>query len=261
MKSPQLLEQALALEKEAYALRLEQRVDLAFEAYDKAASLYRKLEEHLKAAVCFASAATCWNIHTGEQPLRNAATRNHEAAKEAMLAKNYDYARSLFREAAALYEKEGDFENYSQCFIRWHQADAMRAWEIVTHGLSREGAKYSLKDRALAFLQWFFNGWNSILWGYGERPFRIILAAIAVIFVCAFIYAGTDLVVWSGIRKPIHFFEAIYFSVITFTTVGYGDYVPIGWARLVAMFEVFSGVFLVPLFVVGLTRRYLRIYR
>lgn len=40
-----------------------------------------------------------------------------------------------------------------------------------------------------------------------------------------------------------NFFECLYFSVITFTTVGYGDLTPIGWGRLVAGVEVIGGLF------------------
>ena len=75
-----ILEQAIALEREAYQFRAEQKIQQAFETYDKAATFYRDAGEHLKAALCFASAATCWNIHTGFQPLRNASTRTHLAA-------------------------------------------------------------------------------------------------------------------------------------------------------------------------------------
>ena len=74
------LEQAIALERQAHEFRSQQKIEEAFNLLDKAASLYRQAGEHLKSALCYASAATCWNIHTGWQPLRNAATRNELAA-------------------------------------------------------------------------------------------------------------------------------------------------------------------------------------
>ena len=46
---------------------------------------------------------------------------------------------------------------------------------------------------------------------------------------------------------------------LTFSTVGYGDITPVGLTRLVAMLEVLSAIFIVPLFIVGLSRKYLRI--
>ena len=59
------------------------------------------------------------------------------------------------------------------------------------------------------------------------------------------------------IFKP-NFPQALYFSVITFTTVGYGDITPTGMTKAMAMIEVFCGIFIVPIFIVGLSRKYLR---
>ena len=52
------------------------------------------------------------------------------------------------------------------------------------------------------------------------------------------------------------FFEAMYLSVITFTTTGYGDIVPTGYMRGVACFESISGIILVSCFTVALVRKY-----
>ena len=60
-----------------------------------------------------------------------------------------------------------------------------------------------------------------------------------------------------GVVQP-SWWESFYFSVVTFTTLGYGDYLPIGINRVWAMLESFIGVFIWPLFLVGLTRIYLR---
>ena len=59
-------------------------------------------------------------------------------------------------------------------------------------------------------------------------------------------------------EHKIDLFESLYLSIVTYTTVGYGDYLPMGWTRGVAGIEALSGMFLTPLFLIGLTRRYLR---
>ncbi|MDP7162721.1 MAG: potassium channel family protein [Phycisphaerae bacterium] len=51
----------------------------------------------------------------------------------------------------------------------------------------------------------------------------------------------------------------IYFSTVTFTTLGYGDFRPKpGFFRLLAGTEAFLGVALMPLFIVDLARKYTR---
>jgi hypothetical protein len=45
------------------------------------------------------------------------------------------------------------------------------------------------------------------------------------------------------------FWQALYFSVITFTSVGYGDIQPIGITRAFASIEALLGIFLISLFV------------
>ena len=51
---------------------------------------------------------------------------------------------------------------------------------------------------------------------------------------------------------------AVYYSVITFATVGYGDWHPVGWARLFAAVEALSGVTLMSAFTVVLVRKIIR---
>ena len=62
----------------------------------------------------------------------------------------------------------------------------------------------------------------------------------------------------NGVAIKPHFFQAIYFSVVTFTTVGYGDITPLGLSKIVVMVEAFSGLFIVPIFITGLFPKYLR---
>ncbi len=43
--------------------------------------------------------------------------------------------------------------------------------------------------------------------------------------------------------KPAKFQEALYFSVVTITTLGYGDFTPSGLSRLLAVVEAVAGLF------------------
>ena len=259
-------DKARTLEREATRLREENKIDQAFEAYDRAALLYQDAGDDFKAALCYASAATCWNIHAGWRPLHQAATRSHYGASAAMRAGHYDYARALFHEAAMLYEKEGDAEHYSECFMSTHGARQKAALENFWKGKCTDIAglehKACVRERAKAFCIYAVSLLNGMIWGYGERPFRTFRTALGVMLGCSLIY-------WcSGLIAPMHdsksavgFFDSLYFSMVTFATVGYGDYVPLGWVRGVAVLEGLLGITLLPLFLVSLTRRYLRMYR
>jgi len=50
----------------------------------------------------------------------------------------------------------------------------------------------------------------------------------------------------------------LYYSAITFFTVGYGDYFALGWIKLFAVIEGFCGVFLMSYFTVAFVRKILR---
>ena len=264
LKTP--VEQATALEREAHRLRGERKIDQAFQTFDQAAKLYQEANEPLKAAVCFSSAATCWNIHTGWQPLRNAATRNELAAFQAIKAKDFSYAETLFSEAALLYEKEGDFTKYSSCYRRAKDARLMRLWKTFTQTQGSAAGAIGLQtpswwDRASTFLGWLFGAMNRLVWGYGELPFRTFGIALGIMIVSALCYHASGMTLAHGLLRKIDLFESFYLSIVTYTTVGYGDYLPVGWTRAVAGLEALSGILLTPLFMISLTRRYLRMYR
>ena len=50
----------------------------------------------------------------------------------------------------------------------------------------------------------------------------------------------------------------MYFSVVTFTTLGYGDLVPVGPSRVIAAIEAFVGSFTLALFVVVFVKKMTR---
>ena len=87
---------------------------------------------------------------------------------------------------------------------------------------------------------------------------KTFILAMSIILLAAAAYSSGSLSEAGTVLKP-DFFKALYFSIVTFSTVGYGDIVPVGPSRCIAVTEALSSLFIMPLFVVALSRKYLRI--
>ncbi|EEX91575.1 kef-type K+ transporter NAD-binding component [Vibrio orientalis CIP 102891 = ATCC 33934] len=102
--------------------------------------------------------------------------------------------------------------------------------------------------------------------GYGEDPIRVVGFSIFLILVCALAYFFLDTTgghpVYEGVSGwkfyALEFFNSLYFSVVTFTTLGYGDISPVGLARFIAACEAFLGSFTMALFVVVFVKKMTR---
>jgi len=122
--------------------------------------------------------------------------------------------------------------------------------------------------------------------GYGEKPSNVVWSSVFIIFVSAFFYFyyGIEFIGSSVLKVPPHllkynfspnsigiqwamgnidkvfndFLLCLYTSVITFTTLGYGDVHPIGYSRIVASVEAIFGIFMTALFIFVFTRKMLR---
>lgn len=88
------------------------------------------------------------------------------------------------------------------------------------------------------------------------KPWRIFAWSAVVIFGFAGIYLHGACSF--GTTNPISsYFDALYFSGLTFTTIGYGDILPLHWMRGFAVLEGLFGIALAGAFLVSLTRRYI----
>jgi len=102
--------------------------------------------------------------------------------------------------------------------------------------------------------------WLTILWlmcGYGEQPLNVVFCFLFTITGFAGLYSQTELI---GPNGPItgQYTEALYFSIVTFTSLGYGDIRPVGIAKLFAGCEAVTGLFLTSLFIFVFCRKMLR---
>lgn len=146
--------------------------------------------------------------------------------------------------------------------------------------------RYNSKNKFKKYVNLIF---NEILIGYGERPFNCLIISIILIFIFAFLYTFTGLgftfydingdaqvqiinynIDFVNFFKEINnityikklifdFGNFLYFSVATFTTVGYGDITPINpWGKILTGIEMFLGVTLVGAWVATFFRKIIR---
>lgn len=256
-KDPKLLEQ------KAYSFLAEDNFYQAFVLYQRAANIYKSRRNHKQAALCFASAASCWSKKSGEKTFYNAALSYQAAAREAESSRDLEYASMLYNYAAINYERDREFINFSDSF--YHSRECCRKYLTLRlisprkiHPITTSREEKGIKGALKRIFHWIALTISYLIWGHGERPLRTLFSGILVIFLAALLYTGGFLLKEGIIIKP-HFLEAFYFSVITFTTVGYGDFTPIGLSKLVVIIEALCGLFVMPLFVIGLTRKYLRV--
>jgi len=105
-------------------------------------------------------------------------------------------------------------------------------------------------------------GWFAlfrVVFGYGVKPRNIVATIFVVIIACAVCYYfwGNNLYTeHSPTSNAVA--NALYFSVITYATVGYGDISPQGWLVGLAMVEGLLGVVLNAALIVVIFRKLIR---
>lgn len=101
---------------------------------------------------------------------------------------------------------------------------------------------------------------------YGESPFRVLAAAAAVIVGAALLYplgylrtAGGRLLTYPASGDPLALVttlaDSLYFSTLTFTTMTFGLYTPVGPGKFLTMIETSAGIVLMALLVFVFGRR------
>jgi len=87
-----------------------------------------------------------------------------------------------------------------------------------------------------------------LIWGFGERPLRIVMSSLIVLTCYAFIYYCSDI---NKLQSDM--INSYYLSIVTFTTLGFGDITPLGnnTYKLIVGSEALLGAFCMGLLVAG----------
>jgi uncharacterized protein YjbI with pentapeptide repeats len=175
-----------------------------------------------------------------------------EAQQVYLFLKNNFHSIGQYNDESWAFKKERDMERKSNCHLK------------TLH-------------------KWLWSCFLNALYGYGEKPERVIVSAIAIIIIFAFVFMnfGIDASpqlgtipkynilkeLFIGIRygdllvrlKDISLEQiknCLYFSTVTFTTLGLGDFRPVeGWGRIFVGAEAFIGALMIALFIYTFARR------
>lgn len=101
---------------------------------------------------------------------------------------------------------------------------------------------------------------------YATKPVRVLFSMLVTLFFFGLIYYVVLLTGAGGIVSGLGddhallstFWRSLYHSGITFFTIGYGDFYPMGAVRWLSNVEGFVGVFLMSYFTVAFVRKILR---
>jgi voltage-gated potassium channel len=107
--------------------------------------------------------------------------------------------------------------------------------------------------RILEFKQGFF--------GIQKTDRIIFIRIFLTLFSIVFVYAGLIYQVEHTTNPEVfrYFFDALYFAIVTMTTVGFGDVVPMSEnGRIITVLMIVTGVILLPLQISDLTKALLK---
>ena len=145
-----------------------------------------------------------------------------------------------------------------------NEGDYNKAGEFHIHEMRMKQRRYRLQRGLRVKWKLFWNTFYNISCGYGERPKRLLLNAVLIVLLFSGLYEFSNGIGHSSLAEDEFESydpsaeECLYFSVDTFTTLGYGDFSPKSDYRFFAALEAFTGAFTIALSVLVFGRKMMR---
>jgi len=167
------------------------------------------------------------------------AAKTYEGAFNIVASVEFDNKKQLLKNARIQYQLFGDHESASRVFSQEKTLEYSKASHIQKVAL------------------WLYRFTSS----YGESPKRVLWNCAGVLLVSTLLAFGLQIAVgkddipftWSALAN------SAYYSVVTFTTLGYGDFSPkTHWGQLFASVLAIIGLIYTSLFMVAVVRKYSR---
>ncbi|MDG1733651.1 MAG: pentapeptide repeat-containing protein [Thalassotalea sp.] len=189
------------------------------------------------------------NFNIGDELVQEVQAAKAIADYDLVLAQDlFEQSEEIYRDLRKHSEREGIF-TLSGRFIQ--KELTMRRYQMPKRSLARCMSKVV-----------------DLFCGYGEEPLRVVNFSIILILICSLLYLFTGIQFEGNVYSYsssqsfgdnlMLFLHCIYYSVVTFTTLGYGDITPVGISRAIAATEAFTGSFTIALFVVVFVKKMTR---
>jgi uncharacterized protein YjbI with pentapeptide repeats len=169
-----------------------------------------------------------------------------------------DKAKSVYRALEELGRKHARPRLQARSFVRRQEIQKKDYWDDAT------ADDASLEERFIAGLRWSRARVARATLLYGESPWRVIAWSLGIIFSFALLYplggwmkpTDGDPITYAQIASnPVEILNSVYYSTLTYTALGFGDFQPVSFGRLLTTVETGLGAVMLALLVFILGRR------
>lgn len=169
-----------------------------------------------------------------------------------------DKAKSVYRALEELGGKHARPRLQARSFVRRQDLQKKDYWDDAT------ADDASLEERFIAGARWSRARVARATLLYGESPWRVIAWSLGIIVSFALLYplggwmkpADGDPITYAQIASnPVEILNSVYYSTLTYTALGFGDFQPVGFGRLLTTVETGLGAVMLALLVFILGRR------
>lgn len=164
-----------------------------------------------------------------------------------------------FRILKENYRSLGQYDAEDEAYVEFRRSESMADLEAALE-------KGNILKKINAYIKYGFKWLIFDKIGlYATSPVRVLISMVFTYLFFVLVYYLLPLVVENNIYPSIDHGDnlsqletAFYHSIVTFLTIGYGDYYPAGIFRWISGLEGFMGLFLISYFTVAFVRKALR---